>query len=411
MKRREFLIATASVAGSLPAAGFAASKLCPPPSAGIAGANPVATACSTVTPQADWTARSTGPGVVWAHNFDSAAEVGAFRIVAGHGNDPTNVTNSTCLWDDTDGFAGGGCLSCSVPTGGTSSGYWNRPMSALLAGSNGRTVDDSAAGGSLTLRKYDPTSTGQDWNFYGGYYGNPAIQAAYPTWQGQSGIWDGSEFWLQFRAKISASRWTPGNPNGKLLFIDVTGLTGSQEIIIRSENVQGASGYRYYKTNPFLMYTSQGSEPNSTLDVNGEVQPGGPYATTCKTSTFGVANACWEWPPDEWVTVLVHMIPGRDNDAYYGANYNSPLSSWPYHDTTLEAWVARLGQTTYTKVYENFALALDYNTSGHHPPAYNKIGPAAYMNSGATPQPAVAGWSQKFAQIVFSKQFIPCPLT
>lgn len=410
MKRRDFLIGSAGIAGALPVVGFGASSLCPPSPAGVSGKSPVATACSTVTAQQDWITRSTAPGVVWAHNFASAAEVGQFRVVANVGNDPTNSSGSTCVWDDTDGFAGGGCLSCGVPTGGFSSGYWNRPMAALAAGSNGLSVNDAAAGGAVTLRTYNSSSTGQDWSFYGGYYGNPAIQAAYPTWQGQSGIWDGSAFWLQFRAKISAGRWTPGNPSGKLVFIDVTGLTGSQEIIIQSENNPGAAGDRYYKTNPFRMYTSQGSEPNSLLAVNGSVQPGGPFASSCTISSLSVANACWEWPPDEWVTVLIHVIPGQNNDAYYGANPSAPLSSWPYHDTTLEAWVARLGETTYTKVYENFALALDYYSNGHHPPAYNKIGPTAYMNSGATPQPAVAGWTQKFAQIIFSQQPIPCPL-
>jgi hypothetical protein len=68
-----------------------------------------------------------------------------------------------------------------------------------------------------------------------------------------------------------------------------------------------------------------------------------------------------------------------------------------------------VGTTTYIKVYEAFNLAWDYYTSGHHPPGFNKIGPTAYMNSGAAPQPAVAGWSQKFTQIIFSKQMIACP--
>lgn len=409
MKRREFLIASAGLTGALPLIGRGATQPCPPPSVSVSGGPTVTTACGNVSGAADWSARSTGPGVVWAHNFDTAAEVGAFRVVGGVGNDPNNTSNSTCTWDGTDGFAGGGSMVCAVPTGATSSGYWNRPMSAIAAPFNGKTTNDAAANGTLKFRPYNANDHTQDWNFYGGYYGHPAIQAAFPSWQGQSGIWDGSEFYLQFRAKISAARWTPGNPSGKLVFIDVTGLTGTQEIIIQSENNPGAAGDHYYKTNPYRMYTSQGSEPNSILAVNGVVQPGGPYASTCTIANLAVANACWEWPPDVWVTVLVHMIPGRDNDAYYGANPSASLSSWPYRESTLEAWVAKQGETTYTKVYENFQLAIDYWSNGHHPPGYNKIGPAAYMNSGATPQPAKAGWTQKFTQIIFSKQYIPCP--
>jgi hypothetical protein len=286
-------------------------------------------------------------------------------------------------------------------------------MAALRAGQNGKSADDLAAGGTVRFRSYNSASTTQDWDFVGGYYGHTAIQSQFPTWRGASEIWDGTEFWLQFRAKISGSRWTAGNPSGKLMFIDVTGLTGSQEIVIQSENNPGAAGDRYYRTAPFRMYTSQGSAPNSLLTnpqgTGSRVQPGGPYGTSCTTSSLSAANACWEWPPDEWVTFLIHVIPGRDNEAYYGANPGQPLSSWPYKDMTIEAWLARRDQATYTKIYENFSLAWDYWSNGRHPPAFNKIGPTAYMNAGANAQPAAAGWSQKFTQIIFSKQFIACP--
>jgi hypothetical protein len=413
MKRRDFLVSTVGVAGAaIPGIGFSQAKPCPPPSLSAAGGTSVSTPCVNPTGTADWATRSSAPGVVWSHNFDTVAEVNAFRVVGGVGNDPTNSSNSTCVWDPNDGFAGGGSLNCFLPTGGFSKGYWNRPMGALPAGMNGRGTDDLAVGGTVRKRTYNSNNTTQDWNFYGGYYGHPAVQAAFPTWQGQSNIWDGSEFWVQFRAKLSGSRWTPGNPSGKLMFIDVTGLTGSQEIVIQSENNPGAAGNPYYRTAPFRMYTSQGSQPNSLLTSpqgnGGLVQPGGPY-TSCTTSNLTGANACWEWPKDEWVTVLVHVIPGRDNESFYGSNPSAPLSAWPYHDMTIEAWVARAGASTYTKVYEAFNLAWDYYTSGHHPPAFNKIGPTAYMNAGANAQPAAAGWSQKFTQIIFSKQYIPCP--
>lgn len=413
MKRRDFLIRSAGAAGvALPFSGFAQTRPCPPPSLGVSGGQTVSTLCGNPSEGADWAARSTAPGVVWAHNFDVAAEVNAFRVVGGLGNDPQNDSGSTVVWD-ADGFAGGGSLNCFLPTGGTSKGGWNRPMSAIRSGNNGKTADDLAAGGSTRIRTYNSASRTQDWDFAGGYYGHPDIQAANPTWRNQSNIWDGSEFWVQFRVKLSGSRWTPGNPSGKLMFIDVTGLTGSQEVVIQSENNPGAAGDRYYRTAPFRMYTAQGSQPNSLLTSpqgNGQkVQPGGPFDATCTVAALRNANACWEWPPDEWITVLIHVIPGRDNEAFYGSNPSALLSAWPYHDMTLEAWVARRGETNYTKIYEHFSLAWDYWSNGRHPPAFNKIGPSAYMNSGATPVPAAAGWSQKFTQIIFSKQSIPCP--
>lgn len=414
MKRRDFLVTTASFAGAaaLPGVGFGQTKPCPPPTLSANGGTSVTTGCASTAGTADWITRSTAAGVVWSHNFDTVNEVNAFRVVANVGNDPTNSSNSTCVWDGADGFAGGGSLNIYLPTGAFSKGYWNRPMSALKAGSNGKTADDPAAAGSLTKRTYNPSNTAADWDFRTGYYGHPAIQSATPTWIGQSNVWDGSEFYVQFRAKISASRWTAGNPSGKLMFIDVTGLTGSQEIVIQSENTTGAAGDRYYQTNPFRMYTSQGSAPNSLLTSpqgsSGLVQPGGAFPN-CKVGNLAIANACWEWPKDEWVTVLVHVIPGRDNESYYGNNPNQPLSSWPYKDMTIEAWVARRNATAYTKVYEQYNLAWDYYSNGRHPAAFNKIGPTAYMNSGANASPAAAGWSHKFTQLIFSKQFIPCP--
>jgi hypothetical protein len=41
-----------------------------------------------------------------------------------------------------------------------------------------------------------------------------------------------------------------------------------------------------------------------------------------------------------------------------------------------------------------------------HPPAFNSVCPSAYMNN----VPAVKGWYQRYDQLIFSKQFIPCPL-
>jgi len=372
---------------------------------------------------ADWAKRSTISDVVWAYNFGSAAEVNQFRWENGTGNDPNNLHNSTLLFDNTDGIGGTGCMVSRIPTGGIANGNWNRPMAALPAGAlgNGKATADPAAFGTVKLRSYDPTNSAQDFNFTTGYYGPLSTQATYPTWKGDTAPWDGTEIWVQFRAKISGSRWSNGNPSGKLVFIDVTGVTGFQEIVVQSENLDGAAGgQNYFGTNPFRMYTSHGSEPNSLLTVpqgtGSQVQPGGPYAATCQVGSFHAPNVCWCWPPDEWVVVLMHLIPGEDgNDQFYGANPASPLSAWPKHDTVLEAWVQRpaIGETDYTKVYEAFNVALDYWTngggaSGLHPPAFNKVGPTGYMNDNSgVAVPAAVGWDQKFTEIIMSKGWLP----
>src|SRR5579862_8043611 len=139
MKRRDFLIASAGVAGTWPLLGRGATQPCPPPSVTVGGKTVTTSCASSASQAADWLARATGPGVVWAHNFDTAAEVNQFRETGGYGMDPTGTASgkqSSVMWQP-GGFAGGGFLRISIPTGGTANGKWSRPMSAIRAGQPG----------------------------------------------------------------------------------------------------------------------------------------------------------------------------------------------------------------------------------------------------------------------------------
>jgi len=435
MKRRDFLIASAGVGTAWPLLGRGAIP-CPPPQVTVGGAT-VSTACSAITQQADWVARSTGSGVVWAHNFDSASEVNQFRETGGYGIDPTGTGSgnvSTVQWQP-GGFAGGGFLRISIPTGGTSNGQWSRPMSAINAGQpgtaggagNGKTTNDPAAGGAVSLHTWDSSQRSMAYNWRKGYYANPAVQAKYPGWPlaTNTGVYDGTEFYLQFRVRISASRWHTGNPPGKLLFIDVTDQESDlQELVFRSvNNPDGIIGASWQGTNPLLMYTSRGSYANSIIDgnqdsnYNGAIEPGGPYASSCTYTNAHNTGACWNYPSGDWATLLLHFVPGQDNSNYTGTPPSGAVSGWPYHDTTIEVWKCDPGETAYTKIFEKFNLAWFYYTDGQtsapngpngmfHPPAFNEIGPSGYMNGVA----AALGWTQDFTQIIFSHQFIPAPL-
>jgi hypothetical protein len=442
MKRRQFLIASTGaagggIAGLLPLLVRAAQP-CPPPSV-TAGGKTVNTSCaSAASQQADWIARTGGPGVVWAHNFDAAAEVNQFRETSGYGMDPTGTGSgkqSTVSWQP-GGFAGGGFLRIAVPTGGTTNGQWSRPMSAIRSGQpganggagNGKTVDDSAAGGAVALNTWDSSVTSTAYNWRRGYYAHPAVQQKYPYWPqaGNTGIYDGSSFYLQFRVRISSSRWHAGNPAGKLLFIDVVDQESDmQELVFRSVNNpdSGFTGTAWGGgTNPLLMYTSRGSYPNSIIDGNqdssydGAIEPGGPYASTCTYGNAHSSGACWNFPADNWTTLLLHFVPGQDNSNYTGNAPNAATSTWPYHDTTIEVWKCDPGETTYTKIFEKFNLAWFYYTDSQtsapngpngmfQPPAFNEVAPSGYMNG----VPATLGWTHDFTQFIFSQQFIPCP--
>jgi hypothetical protein len=373
--------------------------------------------------EADWLKRSTMTPVVWAHNFDSASEVTQFRDASGWGNDPGGTHGTTVQHNATAGVGGGGCIEITVPTGGHASGGWWRPMAAFPAGSNGKATDDPAANGTVKLRTWtNPPVQTENFNFHEGYYGHPSVQAADPTWQGNTDPWDGTEFWLQFRAKVPAARWTgyagpasseTRNPSGKLLFIDTTASTHEGEIVIQSA---GSDPQYFNDTYPFRMYTSSGSNPNSFLTTpqgagdGSTIQGGGPYAATCiiggDTDDIG---DCWEWPRDEeWITVLVHVIPGRDNQA----TATEALGNWVNDDTTLEVWVARESETSYSKVFENTTLKWLYGDRDGdatpyeiHPAAFNSVCPSAYMNT----INSIVGWYHRFDQIIFSKGWIPCP--
>jgi len=416
MRRREFLAASAGLAGAfVPALGGA--KPCSPPLYGpTSGGNNVLTSCGG-NAETDWLARSTAAGVVWAHDFRTAAEVDAFRWQGGIGNVPTLAqSDGNTRWITSDGITGNGCMEINIPTGGIARAGWWRPMSPLRSGGNGLTRDDAGANGTITPRAWNQNDVSQNGNFRTGYYGHNDYHVQFPTWQGQSNVWDGTDFYIQFRVKISAGRFNDANPGGKLMFIDVTGQTGDEEIVIQSTPHQSY----FYRTYPFRMYTSFGSglAYQSFLSVpqggnNGSSLETGQYASTCTIGgNTSVANACWEWPGDEWVTVLVHVTPGHHNATGTGAGFWNPrgdgnynIADAPFHDTGLEVWVARTGEKTYTKVMDHNGFAWIFNTAIHPNGSFNSICPSGYMNN----VNAVEGWFHRYTQLIFSKQFIPCP--
>src|SRR5512141_945878 len=80
MKRRQFLASSATLAGALvPVLGRAQSTPCPPPSVSVGGGSSATAACGNTVGSADWVTRSTGPGVIWAHDFSDPREVDQFR--------------------------------------------------------------------------------------------------------------------------------------------------------------------------------------------------------------------------------------------------------------------------------------------------------------------------------------------
>lgn len=417
------------------------------------------TAAAGTSEAADFAKRAGGVSVIWAHNFASASEVNQFRYLNGQGQDPAGAFSQDTTWDPADGYGGGGALVITVRSNiGDADSSWWRPFGALGAGQpgpsggvgNGLTTPDPAANG--TVRRHatawNSSDTTAAYRWQTDMYGNPADMAANPYWNeggangtaptsGPTNVWEGQDFWLQFDCKVSASRWTLGNVSGKLAFINTMGLTGTQEILLRSiaPGDPGNSPLNFSTTQGFVMYTSQGKEGNSVVLQNfqgidypaGKVIEGGPTSPFTATCTIGNEHnpgACWEFPANQWFTLLIHVVPGRNNDTFSG---NGNLATWPNHDMLIEAWKWQTGDTDYVSIFQNDALAWDYWTSPqsggsgqtHYTagdtgvttylaPGFNGWQPSGYMNANQQPASPV-GFQQRFRSNILSKDYIPPP--
>jgi hypothetical protein len=422
------------------------------------------------TAEADWLLRSgqdpNNPqtGVVWAHDFREAGEFTAFY------NNLGQVSAST-----SGGFGNGGYLTYTIPKGipdgkhyifydsasgwlvtdGTAQtepapgvstsdwtwitsttatvcrGAWQRPLAAFAAGTNGKSTADPAANGTVTRRTLTSTSAQNYASFQQGYYGHADYHATQTNWPQFGGgtvanPWDGTDFYIQYRVKISASRFgstSQSDPNyntqryapGKLAILYTTYNTPSQAIVVQSRVYDP----RFDQTTArFSMYAhSDQSSGNFHLTyppfspTNAAIQPGGDYdppaSGTCLVSDPYAKQYCWEWPADEWVTVLMHIIPGHYNVGITEAQ--AMAGNATYKDTGIQVWVARAGQTSYTTLFDvtgtTAAFPFWFGSDGIHPYGWNMFVPSGYMNNA----PSIAAFTQQFTQIIFSKSTIPCP--
>lgn len=338
----------------------------------------------------DWNARISGPGVVWYHNFQTAAEVNAFRWVEAYGQDPGDTRDpGKCIWSP-EGFAGGGSMKQIRLAGSVESqSNWWRPFAPLTGASNGRGVNDPAANGTLTLRSMVAVQ-GQETirnmgNF--GYYGSA-------TYAGQGGF-DGTEIYIQARVKMPAARIQGANANvsgGKLFFFTNNRQAFStQEIVTMSGWSDGGSPAK----NAFQMYRQGGqSLPNDESPFLG-YQPGGSVGLVGN----GQANWAdstranfWTWPGDTWVTVLFRLVPGTSG----GGN------------TTIEVWVAEIGETSYRRIWSQRHANITFQGAGdatNGNSGYNALICDTYVNA-INMNP---GFTNQWTQIIASKQWIPPP--
>ena len=387
MKRREFLSMASSLgAVLLPGYAHSQSRPCPPPLLQIDG-QAVTSTCSSTNAEADWQRRTSGPGVVWFHDFRAEDEVNNFRWTPGYrgGNDPLAVGSSLAPLvrrNTSDGITGGGCLEIVRPSGSSDGSHWWRPFSPMIGGrtGNGRTQDDPGAGGVLAAQDYAATDGGSQISSWGdrGYYGTAG-----------PGPFDGREYYFQARVKIDPRRIQGDNASidvGKLFYFTITDFSASQqEIVVYSSG-------RVSNNNYLRMYRSVGpplDQDSPGVGVHGN-QPGTQFGSVgdgvCRLDDDGgrLTN-CWHWPENDWATVMWHIRPGTHSG----------------NDTLVEVFVAGPGETEYTRIWHQPGVDLPFSGD---PQGHNAVICSVYHNG-----LNMSEFWHRYDQLIFSREFIPCP--
>lgn len=344
----------------------------------------------------DWNARIKGPGVVWYHNFDSAAEVNQFRWTGGYGNDPQAVGSATAArtsWAASGGVEGGGFLQLSRPAGTTDIAEWWRPLSPLTGSSNGRGADDPGASGAIPVQTFNSSSRSETFEW---------AKKAKPGWYGhssyQNSYFDGTDFYLQVRVKTDPRRMAANNfYGGKKVWLTTTSNSYTSQELVTVGQYYYASGDG---TNvPNYHYVYQGYNYAGLPDVavpppgGTRIQIGSDKVGTCDPYNRNVAG-CWAYSGG-WDTLLYHVTPGREGVA----------------ETRFEVWAAHEGVSSYTKIWDMIYPAhFDQGTSSSGAPfrnGWNALMLSAYSN-GYAGNP-LSEFIERYDQVIFSKQFIPCP--
>jgi len=502
------------------------------------------------TAASDWLARSTAPGVVWAHDFSYDAEVSAHLgsntaqltgapvrrvldssgaycleqmsigatlaqefLAAGGAGPRTMMVNDASDWPASDfyffvtkkhpnivgsknlfycsartgnsltvtrqgtfGFAGVSATAQDYAIGdyaGAGTGQdWRRTFSALPAGENGLPTNDPAAANTVPLRSKSATGAygvprdASLWQY--GWYGHIDNHTTWANWTGNSTtgaltprgvqngaaekyrLWDGTEFWLQFRVKVDARFFANHQQPDPTAIDDGTGVTGGGTVywtrklwMLQSEisslqqittELRPSNRYSIPATNPNPLLLSKGSayaKANSTVGVTRSgitfYQPGGPWDATAREGSAQVLGDAWEWVDGEWVTVLLHVVPGRSGLAESTVEIKIARTEQATYDGSYTTVISAPNQTIYYSGGSDRAYpasgSFDQNTISPYTsnlpisqfdtlPGYQAWGPTGYLNldlANAPNPPPKASYYVRFTQIIFSKQSIPAP--
>jgi hypothetical protein len=315
--------------------------------------------------EADWTYRTSLPGVVWYHDFQYDAEVDQFRESDGFDTDDskTNSQQNSCYRQTSDGITGGGCLEMlrTDNTTPTEAKGWYRPTSPFTGATNGRGENDPADGGNITLETWTAPAARTSWDGTKGNYGPASTEGA--------NTWDGYHYYFQFQMKLDPRRTvnpnslTDGGFGGKLVH------QNRLEQTLIAQTIVWSRGYDCVDWRPYW-YSGGGG----AVAVPNDVTSAPDFAT------------------DQWVEYLVHLVPGDENE---------DAASERLGNTRWIVWRRLPSEKGYTKIHEINDMSMDYQNA--YIKAFNAIDLSTYDNL------RVMGtdYWQRYDQLIFSKQWIP----
>jgi hypothetical protein len=349
--------------------------------AGIApGASVSATLDFTDTgsAEADWADRSTAAGVVWAHRFND-------QKTANFCDTPNDSTHGTVSILTTGGIIGDGCLRLNTPAGKFPGMRWARPLAPMVASSSMGYDADINNAGLATIAPHTWYATtnvlrSRLANGRGGFFGHasyydptykPMPYPAAPTIAAPEFVHAGA-FWIQYRMKVSASRFASGEVSGKVMMLEA--LAGSSNSV---EYVQGLLANNAFLPDGMYHYTDVG---NQGFDAGENV-----------------------WLPETWYTVMYKITPGQSGVANAGVQLK----------------VAAYGATSWTTLLDRTDILWNYSEGFDdvYPPA-NQTEPIPYgwnlfmlstFNGGDPQINSVNGYTTDYDQVICSTQEIALP--
>lgn len=339
-------------------------------------------------------------------------------------------------------------------------GDWRRPLVPLAAGSNGRaTADIGTTNGAMRAGAAYPWATGRDtqnhYFFRRGHYGsryywdtavNPSAKWAsqfvasdFTANAAQGNIFEGDEFYIQFRVRCSANLMTQHYT--KVFYLHNTAIGGQAQIYMQAGSVKwgevpyapevipgvtygnavtlftgGGDGRAMYGTHGYIYADriTQGPSGNWRWQTD--------YPATGDTPTAG--SFCW--PGDTWVTFMLHCKFGRDQSENMAVNTspNSVPPPWPAdtdpsYRTTVELFAHLPGWSDYKKLIGSYDFPWWFgdglgnsNFFPYHPAGLNAFWMFPFSNlyigsGGESPHPSTIVID--YAQAICSKKPIAPP--